>query len=141
MSVPVTHGNERFRYKLTLEVDDFGQRSFSSTYESHCQTLLATQLCFDVKRMMTILEEPPLTEEFVRVMEALQSPFGFLAFLSSKQYGDKAFEDCIRLTVDVGLLCHDDDKTAAEVRGLLEYVSWAEEGNTDLVNPGGKRAT
>src|SRR5262245_61015627 len=102
----------RLRYKLTLGVEDYGQRTFQAVQEGDCQSALAESLAFNLGSMMGILNNPPSAASMAEAMLFGQD-LGVLKLLA-KLYrawdGEEAIEDCIGLSVNVERLCGTDEK-------------------------------
>lgn len=124
--------SKRISYKLTLEIDEYGQRSFSAASDSDDQGELADSLAFDIHRMLGIMNTPPSDASIVRAMNS-DTPgrydlLAMVALLYRFWTLENRIQDCIRLTVDVDKLCHGDDEERLEtVRHHLRHCGFASE--------------
>jgi len=113
-----------FRYRLSLEVVDHGERSFSAQATADCQDRLARDLAFDISRMFGCLNVPPSDAELVRVLQppgGYISPLQFLALLESFWDGTQALEKALSLVVDVNQLISDEASDEEEQRRLVRF--------------------
>lgn len=107
---------QRFRYKLTLEVSEFGEeRSFVAAVPADSQSAIARNLAYDIGRMFAVLNDPPPPDAVVLAMdESRDDPLTVLAYLRDKWTGSRLLSECVRIVVDFDGLLEGEPPDAVE---------------------------
>ena len=117
-----------YRYRLTLEVEDHGARTFSGAAETDRQHELAEKLAYDIERMLSILNDPPTPEVLVEAISEegeYSRPLQLMALLHRHWDGEESIEDVFTVSVDLDKLCASaDDDEKATVVYFLEKAGW-----------------
>ena len=116
---------ERYSYTLTLRVNDHGEREFTATGECNNQTKMAADLASNIARALGIMNAPPAPADLVYAMNPLdRGVLQTVAYLYSKKWtGESNFDDCFRVTVDMGKLAECSD--AGEFRTAVSAAKRA----------------
>lgn len=116
-----------YRYKLSLEITDHGDRTFTATSESDCQSEFADSLAFDIGRMLGILNCPPDEASLVLVSNPMNASgiFVALARLKSAWDANHDFDSAFAVTVDVSRLLSEaePDDVAVSLK-IIKKMGW-----------------
>lgn len=125
-----------YRYKLTLELVDEGERSFTVSREFDTRIDMQEGIRFDVPKMLATMSLPPepwmllvAYSDEIGNSEDPNCPVSFLAYLcmvmevTESEYG---LEEAVRLVVDIEKLMGSATEGQKEyVRSLLRASTWA----------------
>jgi hypothetical protein len=117
----------KYKYKLTLEVEDCGHRTFTSEGEFDSQSDMKDAIPWDVaKALQATFTFPPDLIELAEAMETdCLSLISGLAYAHRMWNGEEDFDDCMNAVVvmDVAKLCgtEDADKKEAVEKTLKLY--------------------
>lgn len=113
-----------YKYKLTLEVEDCGRRTFSAEGEFDSQTDMQDSIPFDIARAIeSTMNCPPnpMALAGARESECFSLVAG-LAFAYQKWDAEEDFDNCMKVVVDVDRLCAaSDDDRKKRVKTMLEH--------------------
>ncbi len=93
-----------YSHDLRLTVKDHGVRTFIGSDNHESQDDLCQGLAYDIKRMLSILNDAPSAANLAAAMEDPDSLIGLIGYLDSHWTGDSNFEDAFHLVVDLDVL-------------------------------------
>ena len=116
----------KFKYKLTLEVEEFGTRSYSSSDEGESQHDTFSGLGFHIAKAIDLLNSGPTDYEVVLAMssEECKSAMYAIAKLCALWDAENDFESCIHVTVDLEKMVTDDEDSKEEAIRVINDMGW-----------------
>ena len=104
--------SSKFSYTLTLKVNDFGSREFSSSREPESSRNMANCLANDIARALQLLNDPPGPADLAHAMRDGGSAVleAVAALHCGPWTGSNDFDEAFSVAVDVGVLTEEGDE-------------------------------
>jgi len=113
----------KYRYKLTLQVEDHGNRTFTAEGDFDSQPDMEQMIPFDIARaLLATMNSPPDSLALAGARDGdCWSQVAGLAFAHKEWDAELDFEECVDVRVDVDKLCGTSDPDHKEyIKSLLE---------------------
>lgn len=121
------------KYELSFKItDDDGETVFSTSSKADYHEKLMGSLAWDIKRMLSLMDEPPSTAEVVRALEINKSRtiLGTIAEIEAGWDGRTAFENGFSVEVDLEKLMTDStDDERRYARKAIQAMGWRIKGD------------
>ncbi len=102
----------KYQYKLTLEVEDGGRRTFTAEGKFDSQAEMQRSIPHDIaSALQSTMNCPPSPMALAGARESDSwSLVGGLAFAYQEWDGESDFDECVKIVVDVDKLCGTNDE-------------------------------
>ena len=110
-----------YSYKLTLDVMDHGQRTFTVSREFRTQWEMQQEMALDIARSLpATMNSPPHSMEIASAIETEESLISGVARAYQAWDGNCDFCECVTIIVDFAKLKQEPDSDDAFTRTMLE---------------------